>query len=65
LASVDEKGWPYVVPLVYIGVEDRSVSQGKRFACDSALLYPSVITVGSACILYHDRANNPGSSTDC
>ena len=29
--------------------------KGKRFACDSALVYTSVITFGSVRILYHDR----------
>ncbi len=29
--------------------------KGKRFACDSALVYTSVITFGAARILYHDR----------
>ena len=29
--------------------------KGKRFACDSALVYASVIVFGPARILYHDR----------
>lgn len=29
--------------------------KGKRFACDSALVYTSVITFGAVRILYHDR----------
>lgn len=29
--------------------------KGKRFACDSALVYTSVITFGQVRILYHDR----------
>lgn len=29
--------------------------KGKRFACDSALVYTSVITFGPTRILYHDR----------
>lgn len=29
--------------------------KGKRFACDSALVYTSVVTFGTVRILYHDR----------
>ncbi len=29
--------------------------KGKQFACDSALVYTSVITFGQVSILYHDR----------
>ncbi len=31
------------------------LQRGKRFACDSALVYTSVIVFGPARILYHDR----------
>ena len=86
VGTVDENGWPYVVPLVFIYdtgdylylhtgahqghfltnlqrdpricVEISDIGplhQGKRFACDSALVYTSVVVFGPARILYHDR----------
>jgi uncharacterized protein len=35
--------------------EIGSLQKGKRFACDSALVYSSVIVFGFLRILYHDR----------
>ncbi len=35
--------------------EIGQLQKGKRFACDSALVYTSVITFGQVRILYHDR----------
>lgn len=35
--------------------EIGSLHKGKRFACDSALVYTSVVVFGPARILYHDR----------
>lgn len=43
-------------PRICVEVSDIGpLHQGKRFACDSALVYSSVITFGPVRILYHDR----------
>lgn len=76
VGTVDGRGWPYVVPLVYVygqgdylylhtsatrstdlrrGRRYGPLHKGKRFACDSALVYTSVVVFGPARILYHDR----------
>jgi nitroimidazol reductase NimA-like FMN-containing flavoprotein (pyridoxamine 5'-phosphate oxidase superfamily) len=82
VASVDEAGWPYVVPLIYIyeggnelyvhtgnhrGHFQRNVETSQRmcvevadmgpvhrghpFACNSALVYTSVVVFGSVRII--------------
>ena len=86
VGTVDGKGSPYVVPLVYVyeqgdylyihrgahqghflrnlqrdsriclEVSDIGpLHKGERFACDSALVYTSVVVFGPVRILYHDR----------
>ena len=43
-------------PRICVEVSDIGpLHKGKRFACDSALVYSSVITFGPVRILYHDR----------
>lgn len=43
-------------PRICVEVSDIGpLHKGKRFACDSALVYTSVITFGPVRILYHDR----------
>lgn len=43
-------------PRICVEVSDIGLlHKGKRFACDSALVYTSVVVFGPARILYHDR----------
>ena len=44
------------IPRICVEVSEIGpLHKGKRFACDSALVYASVIVFGPARILYHDR----------
>jgi hypothetical protein len=67
VGTVDGNGWPYVVPLVYI-YEGRDYlylhTGAHQGACDSALVYTSVVVFGPAHSLSRSGKRKSGFSTD-